>query len=118
MLIIYDSMTGNVERFVKRLKNMECIKITKDLKVDKPFVLVTYTTGIGKVPKRVQEFLADNHNHLKGVAASGNINWGQVFAASADTIAEMYGIPIVHKFELSGNSTDASKFTTRVGELE
>lgn len=117
MLIIYDSMTGKVRNFVSRL-NMENMKITEGLIVNEPFVIVTYTTGFGQVPRKVINFLRENHSYLQGVAASGNKNWGDTFAMSANVISEMYNVPIIHKFELSGSDTDIIQFTQRVGEMK
>ena len=56
MLIAYDSKTGNVRRFIAKLK-MPAIQIEEAMKMDEPFVLVTYTTGFGQVPPKVASFL-------------------------------------------------------------
>lgn len=105
MIIAYDSKTGNVKRFVGRLSEFS-IQITSDLVLDQPFLLITYTTGFGKVPKTTAEFLEKNHKFLRGVAASGNRNWGKSFTKSATNIAETYKVPVVHRFEMSGMSSD------------
>lgn len=111
MLIVYDSRTGNVERFVRKL-GLDVLKLhdSESQQVEEPFVMVTYTTGFGHVPAQVMNFLNRNRAHLRGVSASGNRNWGATFAGSADAIAEQFGVPIVHKFELSGTSTDVQRF--------
>lgn len=101
MLVVYASRTGNVERFVDKL-GVKGIKIYDNLIVEEPFVLATYTTGFGEVPKTVLNFLIRNNKYLVGVMASGNKNWGNNFAKSADIISSMYNVPIVGKFELSG----------------
>ena len=106
-------MTGNVERFVKKL-NMEHIKIHKDLIIIESFVLVTYTTKMGQIPKKTIEFLEDNYSYLKGVSSSGNMLWAKLYAKAADTISEMYKVPLISKFELSGNEKDVEKFTLEV----
>ncbi|WP_276353105.1 class Ib ribonucleoside-diphosphate reductase assembly flavoprotein NrdI [Cohnella caldifontis] len=109
MLVVYDSKTGNVGRFVGKL-NLPAVQIREEMTVDEPFVLVTYTTGFGQVPDKVASFLQKNHRHLIGVSASGNRNWGQGFARSADRISELYGVPVLSKFELSGTSRDVEQF--------
>ena len=109
MLIAFDSRTGNVRRFVEKLP-LRSVRIEEDLTVEEPFVLVTYTTGFGNVPEKVLRFLKRNGNRLKGVAASVNRNWGIHFARSADTISDMYGVPILGKFELSGTARDLEAF--------
>jgi ribonucleoside-diphosphate reductase 2, operon protein nrdI len=113
MLIAYDSKTGNVRRFIEKLK-LPAVRIEESMAIDEPFVLVTYTTGFGQVPEKVASFLRDNHAGLRGVSASGNRNWGSGFALSADRISEMYGVPVISKFELSGTTRDVEKFVQEV----
>ncbi|XID93533.1 class Ib ribonucleoside-diphosphate reductase assembly flavoprotein NrdI [Paenibacillaceae bacterium WGS1546] len=113
MLIAYDSKTGNVRRFVEKLK-LPAVKIEASMQLDQPFVLVTYTTGFGQVPEKVKAFLSTNHQKLLGVSASGNRNWGDGFALSADRISDMYGVPVICKFELSGTSRDVETFVREV----
>lgn len=117
MLIVYDSMTGNVEKFVEKLQ-MKYIKIYDELVVNEDFVIITYTTGFGEVPKSVSDFLSRNHQHLRGVASSGNKNWGDSFGLAADKIAQVYDVPIILKFELRGTKGDTTIFREKVASLE
>ena len=117
LLVVYDSKTGNVGRFISKL-NMRAIRIEEQREVDEPFVLVTYTTGFGQVPEKVSSFLKTNYKMLRGVSASGNRNWGSGFAKSADTISELYNVPVISKFELSGTSQDMQYFVERVHQIE
>lgn len=117
MLVVYESKTGNVKRFVNKL-NMRAVPIDEQKQVYEPFVLVTYTTGFGQVPEKVELFLETNHDMLRGVSASGNRNWGQGFAKSADTIASKYDVPVILKFELSGTNQDTQHFVERVQAIE
>nr|WP_211747920.1 class Ib ribonucleoside-diphosphate reductase assembly flavoprotein NrdI [Paenibacillus sp. Marseille-Q4541] len=114
MIVVYDSLTGNIERFIKKLKNFECIRITEDMRINKPFVLLTYTIGFGEVPKSVSKFLSNNDQYLKGVAGSGNMNWGAFYCGAAERISKYYNVPLIHKFELSGTMNDVDKFTQGV----
>ena len=116
MLIVYDSLTGNVKRFINKL-GVETIKITPNLLVNRPFILVTYTIGFGEIPKTTEDFLSENHPNIIGVAVSGNKNWGERFAKAADTISIKYNVPIVHKFELSGSPKDVDIFIKRATKL-
>lgn len=116
MLIAYDSRTGNVKRFVSKL-NMPAVKIEEEMTVDEPFVLVTYTTGFGQAPEKTLSFLKRNSEKLIGVCASGNRNWGEGFARSADRISDMYGVPVLAKFELAGTSKDVEKFVQEVNAV-
>jgi len=113
MLVAYDSKTGNVRRFVEKLK-LPSVQIEDTMALEQPFVLITYTTGFGQVPEKVAAFLKKNHRQLRGVSASGNRNWGNGFALSADRISEMYGVPVISKFELSGTTKDVERFVQEV----
>ncbi|WPP40692.1 class Ib ribonucleoside-diphosphate reductase assembly flavoprotein NrdI [Paenibacillus hunanensis] len=119
MLIAYDSKTGNVKRFIGKLKHssVQAVQIEEALQLNEPFVLITYTTGFGQVPEKVNHFLEKNHQRLLGVAASGNRNWGDNFGKSADLISERYGVPVVYKFELSGTTGDAQRFVQEVEKI-
>lgn len=105
MLIAYDSRTGNVRRFVKKL-GLPAVQIDEGMELDEPFILVTYTTGFGQAPDKVLSFLKHNYRSMKGVVASGNRNWGEGFARSADRISALYSVPVLGKFELSGTQRD------------
>lgn len=115
-LIVYDSLTGNVQRFVSKLK-YQSVKITENLEVKHPYILVTYTTGFGEVPKTTLEFLSRNSLFLLGISGSGNKNWGNTYCQSAKTISKNYKVPIVHTFELSGTEEDVIFFEREVEKL-
>lgn len=116
MLIIYDSMTGNVKRFVEKTL-LKSTQLCSEMIVNEPFILVTYTIGIGEVPNKVATFVENNREHLVAVAASGNRNWGYNFARSADIISKKYSVPILLKFELSGTTKDVELFTQEVKRI-
>ena len=113
MLIVYDSFTGNVKRFVDQL-NMRCIKLTDNLTINEPYILVTYTFGFGQPPESTMKFLSNNYQYLRGVASSGNKNWGAYFGKASDIIADKYNVPSIMKFELSGTSKDREYFLQEV----
>lgn len=116
ILVAFASRTGNVRRFVTRL-GLPSVEIREGVRVDAPFFLVTYTTGFGEVPFLVEKFLEVNRQ-LVGVAASGNRNWGDNFARAGDLIADEYGVPVLHKFELSGTDADVEFFRKKVQAFE
>lgn len=116
MLVAYDSRTGNVSRFVEKLA-MRTIRIVESTAIEEPFVLITYTTGFGQIPEKVLSFLHKNYPYLMGVSASGNRNWGDGFAKSADIIAQMFSVPVISKFELSGTSSDVEYFRKEVNAV-
>jgi len=121
ILIAYDTKTGNVQRFIDKVKNkinLKTIKIYNGLIIQQHFILVTYTTGFGQIPETTRNFLEKNNHNLVAVAASGNMNWGTNFAVSADRIAEKYRVPIILKFELSGTNKDVQKFIEEVKKID
>lgn len=116
MLIAFDSKTGNVRRFVNKLE-MKSIQIDEEMILQEPFILVTYTTGMGKVPLKVLNFLEKNHSNMIAVAASGNKNWGLSYCKSADIISEKYHVPVILRFEMSGTNIDVEKFKEAIKKL-
>lgn len=116
VLIVYASLTGKVDRFVKKL-GLPARRMEEDIIIDEPFMMITYTCGFGEAPIDVLRFLDQNRSQLCGVAASGNRNWPK-FAYAADVIASRYRVPILHKFELAGRPSDVQLFLERVKRLE
>ncbi|MEM5028986.1 class Ib ribonucleoside-diphosphate reductase assembly flavoprotein NrdI [Priestia sp. WB3] len=117
MLITYESLTGNVQRFVDKITNNKYLnveKITEDMLITEPFIHITYTIGFGEVPKLTQIFIHNNKELLRGICSSGNKNWGNNFGLAADKIANQYNVPILLKFELAGTNSDVAKFLQEV----
>ncbi|EOQ19707.1 MULTISPECIES: class Ib ribonucleoside-diphosphate reductase assembly flavoprotein NrdI [Bacillus cereus group] len=122
MLIIWESKTGNVSRFIEKLPKelkRNALRISQiNNKIREKFVLITYTTGFGAIPEEVNSFLEKNYEYLLGVSASGNKNWGDNYAASADKIAAQYAVPILTKFELSGTKNNIIEFMNKINQLQ
>ncbi len=118
MEVIYFSKTNNVKKFCQKLE-LPVRLGTSDYITDEPFILLIYTTGFGEVPKEVEQFLGyqKNQQNLRAVCSSGNKNWGINYGVAADIIAEQYQVPLLMKFELSGNIHDVKKFTIKYQEL-
>ena len=118
-LVFFSSRSGNTARFVERLGiDAERIPIASSAPVPapaRPFVLVTPTfadgTGSGAVPRQVIRFLnnPDTRGRLRGVIASGNRNFGALFALAGDVIAEKCGVPLLYRFELAGTTSDIAR---------
>jgi protein involved in ribonucleotide reduction len=115
--IIFDSKTGNVKRFIEKIKHYPKKHVDEAEGIRTPYILITYTTNFGEVPQSTKEFLDKNGGHMIGVAASGNKIWGDNFAKSADRISQLYDVPIIHKFELSGTAKDVELFTQEVEKV-
>jgi len=116
--IVYYSKTGNIEKFIKKLNYDNTLSISKDLIIKEPFVLLVSTIKFGEVPIEFKKFLKDNSKNLIGVSGSGNRNWGSNFAIATDKIAKKFNVPIISKFELSGNKYDVKNFINGVNDLE
>jgi protein involved in ribonucleotide reduction len=105
-MIAYASRTGNVRYIVSRLQ-LPGIEIGEDTLIENPFLLLTYTDGLGDVPPIVQRFMDKNGNYCKGVAVSGNRNFGyHNFGMAGDKLAAQWNIPLVRKIELRGFPSD------------
>lgn len=105
-MIYFASRTGNVRTIVNRLA-LPNTEIQVGAHVSEPFLLFTYTDGIGNVPELVKAFMSQNHKHCKGIIGSGNSNFGiNNFCGAADKLSRHYGIPIVRKIEMRGFSGD------------
>lgn len=119
MKIIYFSKTGNIKRFINNLgQNLyDHQQGHEDLVVTEPILLITYTTGMGEVPSDVLNFCEKNHQYIDYVMASGNRNWGTLFAKSGDIIASKFNAELLYKFELSGNMKDLSNVNKILKEI-
>jgi len=115
--IYYDSKTGNVERFINKLKGQRdwtIQKIDETLLITNPGHLITYTTGIGDIPASTLRFLELNNALIETVTSSGNKNWGANFAIAATKISAAFKLPVLLQFELSGTSKDLQKFIDNI----
>lgn len=105
-MIVYASRTGNVRYVVGQL-GVDAIEMTESLIVNKPFVLFTYTDGLGSVPLVTEKFMLTNGIHCKGIIVSGNQNFGHtMFGGAGDILASKYNVPLIAKLDLRGNSKD------------
>lgn len=105
-MIAYASRTGNVRYIVSRLQ-LPAIEIDHGVKLTQPFLLFTYTDGLGEVPRVVKEFMELNGAHCRGVVVSGNSNFGHhVFGGAGEAIARQWQVPLVRKLDLRGFAED------------
>lgn len=115
--VVYDSKTGNVERFVSKLRPAvawQIDKVSPGLIINQPYHLITFTTNFGEIPATTAAFLEMNHSLLKSVTSSGNMNWGPLYAVAADKISQIYGRPVLMKFELSGGRAEVKQMIYRL----
>ena len=120
MFVYYDSKTGNVQRFIDKIKKerpeWSFVKISSDMEISENGHLVTFTTNFGEIPDTTEKFLENENNrkYIKSVSSSGNMNWGTLFGKATDNIEEKYGIPVLMKFELSGTHVQVEYFINSV----
>lgn len=118
--IVYFSRTGNLKKFTDKLKDKgfnDIITIEPNLIVKDPYVLIVSTINFGEVPKEYKDFLKDNFKYMIGVSGSGNRNWGKNFAVAADKVSKKFKVPLISKFELSGNIHDVENFIKGVEKI-
>lgn len=116
MIVYFSSVTEYTARFVSKL-DLPSVRIplmTRDAKeftVDEDFVLIVPTYGSdsqGYLPRQVKVFLNNPHNRdrMVGVIGTGNRNFYDEFAYSADVIHNKTGVPLLYRVELSGSEDD------------
>lgn len=72
------------------------------------------------VPKQVIRFLnnENNRNLLRGVIASGNLNFGVDFGKAGDVISAKCRVPYLYRFELMGTEVDVQRVREGLAEFE
>ena len=116
MKVYYASMTGNVRRFIRKT-GVDATDIKDDSTPTEPFVLILYTFGFGEVPTEVDAWLTHNYRLLRGVAVSGNRNWGDNYGKAGDKVSRRYGVPLILKFEQAGTPEDVRLFKERLAMI-
>ncbi|GCE63284.1 class Ib ribonucleoside-diphosphate reductase assembly flavoprotein NrdI [Candidatus Mycoplasma haematohominis] len=121
MKLVYASRTNNIERIVQKLNLPEeqLLNISNGYSgvINEEYCLFTYTDMLGSIPKVVDDFLKINHKYLKGVAGSGNRNFGANFCLAAEKISIKYGVELLAKFELAGSDKEIERFKKKYKEL-
>lgn len=121
-LVFFSSGSGNTARFIAKL-DLPAQRIPMSPKDEMPhpagpYILVVPTfadgQGRGAVPKQVIHFLNDPARRagIRGVIAGGNRNFGTTFALGGRVVAEKCNVPVLYKFELSGNDLDVDRVKT------
>ena len=126
-LVYFSSVSGNTDRFVKKLglpaRRIPLFPSEPPLHVRDPYVLVlpTYGGGEGRgaVPKQVIRFLNDEGNRrlIRGVIAAGNTNFGEGYCLAGDIVAAKCEVPLLYRFEVFGTPDDVNAVHTGLEEF-
>ncbi|EHJ56371.1 nrdI protein [Streptococcus urinalis FB127-CNA-2] len=134
LTIVYISLSGNTQSFVKRLSQhlltKHQIKVNqiniKDLKhetfpVEEDYVAIlpTYLEGgngldsgdVEILTTPLGEFIASHGNvdHCFGIIGSGNRNFNNQYCLTAKQYSKRFGFPMLGDFELRGTSADIER---------
>ncbi len=143
--LVYISLSGNTESFVKRLTTF--LQFQSDLQVeqvhvkdlvkedipfyelDAPFVafLPTYLEGGNGVDNGDVEILTnplgdfiaygENADKCLGIVGSGNRNFNNQYCLTAKQYSERFGFPVLANFELRGLQNDIERVGKKIIEL-
>jgi protein involved in ribonucleotide reduction len=118
----FSNESENTHRFMQRLlayaeaANQRISATRLNLRGDQPIVNEDYilivpsygTERTGHTPPQVKKFLTDEitRNHCVGVIGTGNINFGDEYAAAGEVVSLKLQVPLLHKIELSGFPRD------------
>lgn len=114
-MIAFASRTGNI-RYICAQINLPNIEIKEGLSIKAPFILATYTDGLGAIPSVVEQFMKKNYSHCFGIIVSGNRNFGAMFGAAGDLLAKQYDIPLICKIDLRGQQRDYARIEQFINE--
>lgn len=141
MKIVYISLSGNVQSFVRKLEeklpDISSINI-KDLvkngeeffEVNSPYIAIvpTYLDGGDGIDTGNNEILTtdlrefirhkNNKEKLLGVVGSGNKNFNHQYCLTAKQYAEEFNVPFLMDFEMRGLPGDLEKLVNIVSEFD
>ena len=144
--LIYISLSGNTDSFVKRLrdylllntkiKEVNLLNVKELVKnnipfneVVNPFVafLPTYLEGGNGIDNGDKEILTtplreyirykDNYKKCLGIVGSGNKNFNNQYCLTAKQYSQEFGFPVLYNFELRGLDIDIHKVGSIIENL-
>lgn len=144
--LIYISLSGNTDSFVKRLrdylllntkiKEVNLLNVKELVKnnipfneVVNPFVafLPTYLEGGNGIDNGNKEILTtplreyirykDNYKKCLGIVGSGNKNFNNQYCLTAKQYSQEFGFPVLYNFELRGLDIDIQKVSSIIEAL-
>lgn len=122
MLLVYMSITGNVEKFVRKvgMNSWELTSSNLNTQINEDYIVII-PTYVGYINYDVEQFVeyGNNLEHLVGFASSGNLNFGNdLFCINGRELSEQYSKPLIFTFEYEGTDADAEKFKEEVARIE
>ena len=143
--LVYISLSGNTQSFVKRLKAylesktslpIKTINVKDLVKEQEDFFamtdyyvafLPTYLEGgngldsgdveILTTPLRDFIAFADNYRYCYGIVGSGNKNFNNQYCLTAKQYSETFGFPMLDDFELRGLTDDVERIGEKILKL-
>lgn len=144
--LIYISLSGNTDSFVKRLrdylllntkiKEVNLLNVKELVKNNIPFnevsnnfvaFLPTYLEGGNGIDNGDKEILTtplreyirykDNYKKCLGIVGSGNKNFNNQYCLTAKQYSKEFGFPVLYNFELRGLDIDIHKVSSIIENL-
>lgn len=144
--LIYISLSGNTDSFVKRLrdylllntkiKEVNLLNVKELVKNNIPFnevsnnfvaFLPTYLEGGNGIDNGDKEILTtplreyirhkDNYKKCLGIVGSGNKNFNNQYCLTAKQYSQEFGFPVLYNFELRGLDIDIHKVGSIIENL-
>ena len=144
--LIYISLSGNTDSFVKRLrdylllntklKEVNLLNVKELVKNNIPFneasnnfvaFLPTYLEGGNGIDNGDKEILTtplreyirykDNYKKCLGIVGSGNKNFNNQYCLTAKQYSQEFGFPVLYNFELRGLDIDIHKVSSIIENI-
>jgi len=126
--LIYISLSGNTDSFVKRLrdylllntklKEVNLLNVKELVKNNIPFNEVTNgDKEILTTPLREYIRYKDNYKKCLGIVGSGNKNFNNQYCLTAKQYSQEFGFPVLYNFELRGLDIDIQKVSSIIEAL-
>jgi ribonucleotide reductase (nrdI family protein), putative len=144
--LIYISLSGNTDSFVKRLrdylllntkiKEVNLLNVKELVKENIPFnevsnnfvaFLPTYLEGGNGIDNGDKEILTtplreyilykDNYKKCLGIVGSGNKNFNNQYCLTAKQYSQEFGFPVLYNFELRGLDVDIQKVSSIIENI-
>jgi protein involved in ribonucleotide reduction len=115
------TVTGNVRNFIERT-GLNSVELTPDnpyFEVNEPYIIVV-PSYVGHITEDVIDFVEYKNNieYLMGFAASGNLNFDDLYCVNGKELSKKFDKPLIFTFEYSGTDKDIEKFKEEISKIE